>query len=376
MRILPKQIRYFVFRAITWTLIATFSSISVIPSSHAQVLTGRSGLPLPGTMVTLSPAFAPVILKGVTVYPDNPLRFDFIIDTGDANFKDQALKDETNKLIKYFLADLTVPEEDLWVNLSPYEKDRIISDNFGKTEMGRDLLGQDYILKQLAASMMYPEKELGKQFWQKVYKEAQAKFGTIDIPVNTFNKVWIIPDSASVYEKDNTVFLVESHLKVMLEEDYIALSHQPSAISPLGAEGRKLKAETNKFSSQIIKEVILPAIEKEVNEGKNFALLRQINNSLILATWYKTALKESLLGKVYVNRNKTDGVNQEDIEDNQKIYAQYLEAFKKGVYNYIKEEYDPMSEETIPRKYFSGGFGTESVDDPATPDRNEAMLAR
>src|SRR3989338_1082735 len=194
MRILPKQIRYFVFRAITWTLIATFSSISVIPSSHAQVLTGRSGLPLPGTMVTLSPAFAPVILKGVTVYPDNPLRFDFIIDTGDADFKDQALKDETNKLIKYFLASLTVQEEDLWVNLSPYEKDRIIPDEFGVTEMGRDLLAQDYILKQLTASLIYPENDLGKKFWDRVYKKAREQYGTTDIPVNTFNKVWVVPD--------------------------------------------------------------------------------------------------------------------------------------------------------------------------------------
>ena len=45
----------------------------------------------------------------------------------------------------------------------------------------------------------------------------------------------------------------------------------------------------------------------------------------------------------------------EDKEINQKIYAQYLEAFKKGVYNYIKEDYDPATREVIPRKYFSGG---------------------
>jgi len=29
------------------------------------------------------------------------------------------LKDESRKLIKYFLASLTIPEKDLWVNLSP-----------------------------------------------------------------------------------------------------------------------------------------------------------------------------------------------------------------------------------------------------------------
>ena len=47
-----------------------------------------------------------------------------------------------------------------------------------------------------------------------------------------------------------------------------------------------------------------------------------------------------------------------DVEDPQikeKIYGQYLQAFKKGVYNYIKEEYDPVSQEVLPRQYFSGG---------------------
>ena len=41
----------------------------------------------------------------------------------------------------------------------------------------------------------------------------------------------------------------------------------------------------------------------------------------------------------------------------------YLEAFKKGVYDYIKEDYDPATQEIIPRKYFSGGF-----------DGNKALL--
>ena len=37
------------------------------------------------------------------------------------------------------------------------------------------------------------------------------------------------------------------------------------------------------------------------------------------------------------------------------IYQQYLRAYKKGVFNFIKEDVDSYSNETIPRKYFSGG---------------------
>ena len=107
-------------------------------------------------------------------------------------------------------------------------------------------------------------------------------------------------------------------------------------------------------SSQVVREVLLPEIEREVNEGKIFANLRQVYHSVILASWYKQALKTSLLGKVYVDQNKTEGINIKDPEVNQKIYEQYVEAFKKGVYELIKEDYDPVSQKMIPRKYFSG----------------------
>ncbi len=111
-------------------------------------------------MIIPTNGFTPIIVRGLTLHPENPLRFDFIVDTGDENLDDEEFKEESEKLIKYFLASLTVPEEKLWVNLSPYEKDKIISQEFGTTEMGVDLLAQDYILKQLTASLVYPEDSL------------------------------------------------------------------------------------------------------------------------------------------------------------------------------------------------------------------------
>ena len=228
-----------------------------------------ANLPVPGTPVTFSPSFTPPLVRGITLYPDNPLKFDFIIDIGDDHLQGKAFQNESMRLIKYFLVSLTVPENDMWVNLSPYEKNRIIPDHFGKTEMGQDLLLQDYILKQLTSSLMNPDEKLGAEFWKRVREKAQAKYGTTEVPMDTFNKVWIVPDKAQVYVKDQSVFVVDSHLKVMLEEDYLAKSNM-----------KNQKSEINKtpasVSTEIIREIIIPAIEKEVNEGKNFALLRQI----------------------------------------------------------------------------------------------------
>ena len=321
-------------------------------------------LPSPGVIVHLSPEFNPPILKGIKVNPDNPFRFDFILDKGDNSqnssviarseatkqSQQEQLKTEATKLIKYFLASLTIPEKDLWVNLSPYEKDRIVPQSFGRTEMGRDLLAEDYMLKQITASLIYPEDEIGKKFWKRIYAEARKKFGTTNIPVNTFNKVWIVPEKAVVYEnaKAGTAYVVESKLKVMLEEDYLSMSKHADVGVP---------SDINRLGSQIIRDIVIPELTREVNEGKNFAQLRQVYNSLILATWYKKKIKDSILSQVYADKNKVKGLSFSNalIGDPQLIYQRYLQAFKKGVYNYIKEEQDPMTQETIPRKYFSGG---------------------
>ncbi|MFA5088991.1 MAG: hypothetical protein WC552_08180, partial [Candidatus Omnitrophota bacterium] len=340
-----------------------FTSILPLSPSYAQSFSPViSGLPVPGAMVNPSPCFCPPLLKGVILDPDNPLRLDFIIETGEVKMTADELRAETSKLVKYFLAALTVPAEELWVNLSPYEQGRIIPEAFGETEMGRDLLAQDYILKQLTASLVYPESGLGKDFWKRVYQQAQKKFGTTNIPLNTFNKVWIIPEDAVVYERGRSAFVVKSHLKVMLEEDYLALQNNLKN-KERGTDQlpeNEVKAISG-VTSDVVREVLIPEIEKEVNTGKNFAALRQIYNSMILATWYKLNLKESLLGQVYVDQNKTQGVDVEDKTIKQKIYEQYLAAFKQGVYNYIKEDYDPASKQVIPRKYFSGGFGADKL---------------
>ncbi len=301
-------------------------------------------LPAPGTMVHLSPAHEPAYLKGIVIDPKNALRFDFLVHQGDSPLKAQEKQQEYNKLIKYFLASLTIPDADQWVNLSPYEKDRTIADDFGKTSMGRDLLAQDYLLKQITSSLMYPESGLGKEFWDKVYEKA----GNVNIPVNTFSKVWIIPDEATIYESGNTAYVVKSHLKVMLEEDYLAKQTNSTVQTRFIAS-----QTTNRITQDIIRQVILPELEKEVNEGQNFANLRQIFSSMLLATWYKKSLKESLLGKVYADKAKVKGVDTNP-KNNEAIYTQYLTAFKKGVYNFVKET-DLPNGTRVPMKYFAGG---------------------
>ena len=289
-------------------------------------------LPAPQQLLGVSSQYSLPLMKGLKVNPKNPLQIDFIIDNGNQG---QVSQEEAAKLIRYFLAGLTMSEKDLWVNLSPYESDRVIPEAVGKTDLGRDMLAQDYILKQLASSLTYPESETGKKYWQGMGTGAQA-----------FNKVWIAPAIAKVYEHGTIALVHEAKLKAMLEKDYLACRQAGLAAQHAGAV-------TSDPAATAMRRAILPAIEQEINSGKNFAQLRQVYYSLIMAKWFKEKFKASFY-KDYINRKKISNIDIHDPQAKDKIYDLYTQAFKQGVYNIIKTEQNGFKR--TKRTYFSGGI--------------------
>ncbi|MBF0522211.1 MAG: nucleoside monophosphate kinase [Candidatus Omnitrophica bacterium] len=353
LNMVPKRQRGLARRVITVVAILALICTAIVPGYAQSVFVSQ--LPAPGSMVNISPGFVPVLVKGLIIHPDKPLNFDFIVDTGNDKTDSATIKDQTQRMAKYFLAAITVPESQLWVNLSPYEKNRVIEKDLGQTVLGRDMLAQDYILKQLTASLMGPENGLGKEFWDKVYREASKKFGMTDIPVDIFNKVWIMPDKAEVFEKNNAVYVTEAKLKVLLDSDHEAQKKSMSKV---------VLDEKTEMTKTVMREVILPAIEQEVNTGKNFAAIRQIYHAAILAKWYRERIKDTLLAQAYVGKNKITGVTSDEKKLKEEIYERYISAYKKGVLNYIKETYDPLKQEIATKKYFSGGiedFGMQRI---------------
>lgn len=335
-----------------------FASSMLAPSLALAQSVGVDNVSIPVMAKSDTPAFVPVLLKGLTIDQDDPLKFEFILDSGSGDVSDEEIQGESNRLVKYFLSALTIPQDDFWVNLSPYESERIIPEALGQTNLGRELLEQDYILKQITATLIHPESELGEKFWEQMRMKALERYGRDDIKTDTFSKVWILPESATVYEHGQTVFVVDAHLKVMTDADYLAAK----------TEGLE---ETKNIQTEIIKEIIVPAIEHEVNVGKNFAPLRQIYHSLILAKWYKETVKRSVLSDLYVDQAKVAGVALEDHAFKQTIYDQYMRAYQKGVFNFIKEDYDAVSQQMIPRKYFSGGIKDQAILTTRTTDGKE-----
>lgn len=356
-------------------------STRVLSTEEAQIVEETYR---PGLMVFPSPKFSPLFLKGIKVYHEDPWKVDFLFDGGDSGLKPESAEyeREVKKLVDYFLAARAILEKDFWVNLSAYEDNKMIPQALGETELGRDLLAQDCLLKQFTASLLHPDGELGKRYWDAVYTKAYELYGTTNIPINTFQKVWVVPEKAVIYEKsageeypheltnyfaaskdDEVAIVGESSLNVMCEVDCLALKNNlNNHLEPQAMQ------DVNDFCISIFKETILPAIKREVNMCENFKLIRQMYHSIVLAVWYKRKFKDNPKLKKFIDTDKFEGfvlkVSEKNLgvtklkgtNLNEIFHKQYLDLFQGGVYHCIRKQFDTNTQQVITRTYFSGAI--------------------
>lgn len=292
-----------------------------VKDSVANVI---ESLPAPTQLLDLSKSKNIERLCGLRFDKENPLSFEFIFEAPN---KYRSNDQERAKLIKYFITALTVPSDKLWVNLSPYENDRVIEDELARTELGVNMLAQDYILKQLSSSLTFPESDLGREYWEMQGSHDQ------------FNKIWISSDTADLYVGNNSIILGDTRMKVETEKDYLA------------SKENNLKDADEIGKSSMLR--LITELEKEVNHGQHFVELRQIYNSVVLANSFKTILKDHFLSNAYSNKSKLEGNDNLERALQDKIYDQYVEAFEKGVYDLIKTENINGVKKKV--RYFSGG---------------------
>lgn len=354
-------------------------------------------------LVYRSRPYSPRLLKGVFVPLDRASDFDFISDGGDEGSDDYDPQEMEN-LISYFLSALAVSEDNLWVNLSAYESNRMIPPVLEGTQLGRDLLEQDCVLKQLTASLVHPDTDIGRSYWREVFRRAHALFGSAKPPLKTFQKVWLYPEKAVVFEaelpktfEDNAAeffksfaareghlaYIVEGSLAVGCEEDIVAQKEE------------RLPGDqaANDFALPIFREIVLPAIQQEANKCINFKRIRQIYHSIILAAWYRrkcegsprygrlvdtgnpgahrpSILKVSkhsdgrvILPSAHSRRVVIDSQNSAtaaldfksmDVKENREYFARYMDLFEGGSFSVVRREIDEYSGVFVNRRYFSG----------------------
>ncbi|MDO8662894.1 MAG: hypothetical protein Q7K98_06725 [Candidatus Omnitrophota bacterium] len=345
--------------------------------------------------------FRPLHLRYLQYLPENN-SFKLYLDKGDqfpkseqkkgtvpvfwglSPFSTESLEVSTKTLLNYFFIGLTLPNDSFWVNLRPDAQDNIIDDYLAKTDVGKIMLEADLQLKKDTALATSPETPEGRDYWNKLYAKAGELFGSENITIPTLTRPWIVPDEIIIRETKDapSAYIYKATLKVMLESDYlssVSRGHFPSGLSENAQKesvpyaqyqfkDERLK-QLNEYSSQLIRELIIPKLTKDINISKRYAPLRQVYYSLILAQWFKArhtlkvgdifrqgdngTLKRKVSPDARINsRNLTNLISQQPWSKTTYFQA-YQKSFKDGEYNIKEPVYTPTGQ--VIRSYFSGG---------------------
>ncbi|TAM38708.1 hypothetical protein EPN54_04060, partial [bacterium] len=286
--------------------------------------------------------------------------FKVLLDKGDLNKglspkgtvpkeAEAQLKEETKELLKYFLIGLTLPNDKFWVNLRPDSPSQIIDFNLEETDIGKIMLEADLQLKKDTASFTSPQTAEGKEYWNRLYKKASELYGNENITIPTLTRPWIVPNEIIVRETKDSAYIYKATLKVMLEQDYLKDS------TTYSFKDSRAKA-LNEYSSQLIRELIIPKLTKEVNLSKKYAPLRQVYYSLILSRWFKSRFYgQSGTYPSLIDKNDLTNLTSKTTWDKNTYFNEYKRSFAQGEYNIQEPVYTPTGQ-TI-RSYFSGGIG-------------------
>ena len=325
----------------------------------------------------VSDTFRPLHLRYLS-YDNLNQDFKLLLDKGDTP-KSQLenktyIEENTQTLLKYFFVGLALPNDKFWVNLRPDSPDNILDPDLEKTDIGRIFLEADLQLKKDTAQFTSPQTPEGKAYWDQLYKRAGELFGTENITIPTITRPWIVPGEIIIREAADNAYIYKATLKVMLEEDYLNTKPVPptrwNGLVEYSFKDPRLR-ELNQYSTQLIKETIIPKLTYEVNTSKRYAPLRQVYYSLILAQWFKARYRSQ---RTEDRGQRTEKVNNylklidsgnlanltsSQPYDKQTYFKQYQKSFAEGEYNLTEPVYTSYSQSI--RKYMSGGMALEAA---------------
>ncbi|MFA5093299.1 MAG: hypothetical protein WC543_05095 [Candidatus Omnitrophota bacterium] len=282
--------------------------------------------------------------------------FKIVLDKGDLKAKElesAKLKTQAQELLNYFLIGVTLPDSMFWVNLRPDAQENIIDPVLARTDIGKIMLEADLQLKKDTASFTSSQTAIGKEYWSKLYKKAEEIYGSSAATIPTLTRPWIVPGEIIVRESGDSAYVYKANLKVMLEQDTLNNS------ATYNFKDDRAKA-LNEYSSQLIRELVIPELTKEINSAKRYAPLRQVYYSLILARWFKLRFAHKTgTYSALINANNLTNLTSHKAWSKTEYFNKYQSSFAKGEYNEKEQVYTPNGQ--MMRSYFSGGTDFKNI---------------
>jgi len=210
-----------------------------------------------------------------------------------------------------------------WVNLNPDEPDRIIDPGMGRTDVGRVMLEADLAMKKTVARLIHPDSALGTQFWQ------QLTLGSNNQSCLSMRQ-WIVPGQATVSQAGDELYILDAPLKVQMESDYLGTA---GAASCPGQD-----ATLEQHNETIYRSLILPQVEKAVNEAPEYADLRRMYLSRVAAEWYRqrSATHPTLYGKLIDQGNVSPWASRQPWTPRD-VFDRYVQSYKNGEFKVTRQ---------------------------------------
>lgn len=199
--------------------------------------------------------------------------------------------------------------------------------------------------------------------------------GSTQIAIPVTFRVWIVPGEVVVWATEESIYVVDAQMDVKLESEYMGL--MDGVIPPAYSAQTSGTSESQKYVEGLLKQMILPALVKEINTGQQYQQLRQVFYSRIIAEWYKTKHRSAKQAfRKIMRQGNVNPWRSRETWNKLKIFDCYKQSLLKGEYS-LTEEKETVSGmyiiKTI-RKYFTGGVDFMKI--PMTEISYEQLLAR
>jgi hypothetical protein len=235
----------------------------------------------------------------------------------------------------------------LWVNLHPGEPHRIIDPELGRTDAGRVLLEADLRMKKTVAKLIHPDSRLGTRFWDSVRDTGAGSCLSF--------RQWIVPAPATVREDGGGLYIVDAPLSVKLETEY--LSAKGTAGGDTGC--KRADTATEEHNERVFRTMILPEVEKAVNQAPEYAALRRVYLTRIAAEWYRqrSRTKATALRDV-IDSGSTARWPARTPWDPRDVFDKFVKSVKDGEFRVERTTVDGGVEWTTTYIYGGVDFGT------------------